>query len=39
MVVRTEYRHDDSDATPFTNDNGVGTDTQDTVAFNALFYF
>ena len=39
MVVRAEYRHDDSDATPFTNDNGVGTDTQETVAFNALFYF
>jgi hypothetical protein len=39
MVVRAEFRHDDSDATPFTNDNGVGRDTQDTVAFNALFYF
>jgi hypothetical protein len=39
MVVRAEYRHDDSNANPFTNDNGVGRDTQDTVAFNALFYF
>lgn len=39
MVVRAEYRHDDSSATPFTDDNGNSQDTQDTVAFNALFYF
>ncbi|MBC8288299.1 MAG: porin [Nitrospinae bacterium] len=39
MVVRAEYRHDDSDATPFIDSNGTAKDTQDTVAFNALFYF
>jgi len=39
MVVRAEFRHDASSATPFKNDNGLFKDTQDTVAFNALFYF
>ena len=39
MVVRAEYRHDDSDATPFTGENGTAEDSQDTIAFNALFYF
>ena len=39
MVVRAEYRHDDSNRTPFTDDNGAAQDSQDTVAFNALFYF
>ncbi|MBT5027355.1 MAG: porin [Nitrospinaceae bacterium] len=39
MVVRAEYRHDDSSATPFIDRNTNPQDTQDTVAFNALFYF
>ena len=39
MVVRAEYRHDDSDATPFTGENGTAEDSQDTIAVNALFYF
>ena len=39
MVVRAEYRHDDSNANTFTDDDSTATDTQDTVAFNALFYF
>lgn len=39
MVVRLEYRHDDSDANAFIDDNGAVTDSQDTVAVNALFYF
>jgi hypothetical protein len=39
MVVRAEYRHDESDITSFTNEDGAGQYTQDTVAFNALFYF
>tara|TARA_B100000686_G_scaffold348528_2_gene439806 strand:- start:6234 stop:7367 length:1134 start_codon:yes stop_codon:yes gene_type:complete len=39
MVIRAEYRHDDSDATPFIDDSGAAQDDQDTVAFNMLFYF
>ena len=39
MVVRAEYRHDESDANPFTDENGNADDSQDTVALNALFYF
>ena len=39
MVVRAEYRHDESDITSFTNEAGAGQYTQDTVAINALFYF
>ena len=39
MVIRAEYRHDESDACPFTDENGNTKDSQDTVAFNALFYF
>ena len=39
MVVRAEYRHDDSDATPYIDENGDAEDTQDTVAFNMLIYF
>ena len=39
MVVRAEYRHDESDANPFTDENGKADDSQDTVALNALFYF
>ncbi len=37
MVIRAEYRHDDSNATPFTDDKGTAQDSQDTLAFNALF--
>jgi hypothetical protein len=39
MVVRAEYRHDDSDVNSFTDNDSTATDTQDTIAFNALFYF
>ena len=39
MVIRAEYRHDESDASPFTDENGNTKDSQDTVEFNALFYF
>ena len=39
MVVRAEYRHDDSDATPFIDSNGNAEDNQSTFAFNMLFYF
>jgi hypothetical protein len=39
MVVRAEYRHDDSSRTSFIDSKGTAQDTQDTVAFNALFYF
>lgn len=40
MVVRVEYRHDESSQNAF-YDSGAGQtqDTQDTVALNALFYF
>lgn len=39
MVVRAEYRHDESDISTFTNEDGDGVYTQNTIAFNALFYF
>jgi hypothetical protein len=39
MVIRAEYRHDNSDINSFTDDDSTATDTQDTVAINALFYF
>ncbi len=39
MLVRLEYRHDDSDEDAFIDDNGSATSSQDTVAVNALFYF
>jgi hypothetical protein len=39
MVVRAEYRHDNSSANTFTDNDSTATDTQDTFAFNALFYF
>jgi len=39
MVVRAEYRHDESDSTSFTDRHGNGQYTQNTLAFNALFYF
>ena len=40
MVVRAEYRHDESDRNTFANADGAGlSGTQDTLAFNALFYF
>ena len=38
MVVRAEYRHDDSNQPVF--DDGAGaSDSQDTIALNALIYF
>jgi len=41
MVVRLEYRHDESSRNEAFFDSGAGKtqDTQDTIAFNALFYF
>ena len=39
MVVRAEYRHDESSSSVFTDRHGNGQHTQDTLAFNALFYF
>jgi len=38
MVVRAEYRHDESNK-PVFGDGAGFSDTQDTVAFNALVYF
>ncbi len=40
MVVRPEYRHDESDALAFGSKSGnVMEKTQDTIAVNALFFF
>ena len=39
MVVRFEYRHDESNLGVFENSRGVGTGHQDTVAMNALVHF
>lgn len=41
MVVRMEYRHDESSRTEAFFDSGAGKtqSTQDTIALNALFYF
>lgn len=39
MVVRAEYRHDESSSTVYTDEDGNGQHHQDTLAFNALFYF
>jgi hypothetical protein len=39
MVIRFEYRHDESNINVFENDLGLGTDSQDTVAMNALIHF
>jgi hypothetical protein len=39
MVVRAEYRHDESSSSVFTDRHGNGQHIQDTLAFNALFYF
>ena len=39
MVVRFEYRHDESNLGVFENSRGTGTGHQDTVAFNTLIYF
>ena len=39
MVVRVEYRHDESSTKVFEDDKGMGDDSQDTIAFNALVYF
>ena len=36
LWVRLEYRHDDSDATPF-QDGNSGSDTQDTIATEVLY--
>jgi hypothetical protein len=39
MVVRFEYRHDESNLSVFENSRGAGTGHQDTVAMNALIHF
>lgn len=39
MVVRFEYRHDESDKKVFINEHGSFYESQDTVALNALFHF
>ncbi|MDH5762883.1 MAG: porin [Nitrospinota bacterium] len=39
MIVRFEYRHDGSNENVFEDNNGLGTDSQDTVAMNALIHF
>lgn len=39
MVVRVEYRHDESNLAVFESQNGAGTTHQDTVALNTLIYF
>jgi len=39
MVVRFEYRHDQSNLGVFENSRGVGTSHQDTFAMNALIHF
>ena len=38
MIVRVEYRHDDSNRLVFSDGAGL-SDTQDTIAVNALVYF
>lgn len=38
LIVRAEYRYDKSNVNYF-NDNGTPTDSQNTIAINALFYF
>ncbi|MDH3257506.1 MAG: porin [Nitrospinota bacterium] len=39
MVIRFEYRHDESNLAVFENSRGLGTSHQDTVAMNALIHF
>lgn len=39
FVARVEYRHDESSLSAFADDDGTLTDSQDTIAVNALFYF
>ncbi|NIQ01665.1 MAG: outer membrane beta-barrel protein, partial [Nitrospinaceae bacterium] len=39
MVIRFEYRHDGSNLNIFEDQNGLGKDSQDTVAMNALIHF
>ena len=39
MIVRFEYRHDQSNLGIFENSRGVGTSHQDTFAMNALVHF
>lgn len=38
LILRPEYRHDESSA-GFFNNNGVVSDSQDTIAMNAIFFF
>ena len=39
LVFRVEYRHDDASTNVFEDENGLGKDSQDTIAFNALVHF
>ena len=39
MVIRFEYRHDESTRGVFENSRGAGTGHQDTVAMQALVHF
>lgn len=39
MVVRFEYRHDESNLGVFEKNSGAGTTHQDTIAFNTLIHF
>ena len=39
MIVRLEYRHDESNLDVFEDNNGLGTGSQDTIAMNALVHF
>ena len=39
MIVRLEYRHDESNLDVFEDNNGLGTSSQDTIAMNALVHF
>ena len=39
MIVRFEYRHDESNIGVFEDENGLGTNHQDTFAMNALIHF
>ncbi|MBI5186743.1 MAG: porin [Nitrospinae bacterium] len=38
LILRPEYRHDDSNA-KFFNDHGAPDDSQGTIALNAIYYF
>ncbi|MCF8724748.1 MULTISPECIES: porin [unclassified Nitrospina] len=39
MIIRVEYRHDESNLSVFETQSGTGTRHQDTVAFNTLIHF